>query len=155
MTAFDAAVFDLVRVALRRRFFDLIGKFGKQEKVTVDWIGSCGSFETVRDRMIEDQLKRRYVKDLLSLLHGMGVQCVKEGEQFVRLIELILRRNLHVHNRGVVDERYLEREQGAKPKFNLDNLKVGDVAQIDSQYFHTADQLCGGCIELLARWAEP
>ena len=36
MTTFDAAVFDLARIAFCRRFFDLIGAFGKAEKVTLE-----------------------------------------------------------------------------------------------------------------------
>ncbi len=62
MTAFDAAVFDLVRIAFRKKFFQLIGTFGKQEKVSLEGIGEAGSFEALRDQMIEDQLKKRYVK---------------------------------------------------------------------------------------------
>jgi len=34
MTAFDAAVFDLVRIAFRKKFFQIIGTFGKQEGIT-------------------------------------------------------------------------------------------------------------------------
>jgi len=33
MTALDAAVFDLLRVALRARFFDLIGQFGGEDRI--------------------------------------------------------------------------------------------------------------------------
>jgi hypothetical protein len=35
MTAFDAAIFDLVRVALRRKFFSLVAAFSKQDRLSL------------------------------------------------------------------------------------------------------------------------
>jgi hypothetical protein len=157
MTAFDAAIFDLTRIGFRRKFFDLIGAFGKGERVTLESIGEAGSFEAFRDQLIEEQLKKRYVKDLLSLLQALGVQCVNEtaGDRPVQLVELVLRRNLHVHNRGVVDERYLESDSmSGKPKYNLYNLKLGDAATIDDSYFQTAIRLCGNCVERVVGWSD-
>jgi hypothetical protein len=157
MTVFDAAVFDLTRVAFRRKFFKLIGVFGKQEKVTLEAVGEAGSFEAFCDKLIEDQLKKRYLKDLLILLQTLGVQCTDEsaGHQFVHLIELVLRRNVHIHNRGVVDQRYLESDPlTGKPRFNLDTLKPGDLARIDEGYFQTALRLCTNCIDRLTRWCD-
>lgn len=149
MTAFDAAVFDLFRIALRTRFFQLVGMFGKQEKVTLAEIGEAGSLEVFQDAIIEDQLRRRYVKDLLALLQQMDVGLVDEsrGDKYVHLVELVQRRNVHVHNRGVVDERYLESNH------NLFNLKLGDVAHIDLNYLDTANRLCENCVNRLADWA--
>ncbi|MBL8796665.1 MAG: hypothetical protein JNM56_22375 [Planctomycetia bacterium] len=156
MTAFDAAVFDIIRIAFRKKFFQLIGAFGRQEKVPLEMMGEAGSFKAWRDQMIEDQLKKRYVKDLLNLLQALGVVLVdeKQGDRHVQLIELVLRRNVHVHNRGEIDERYLELDpQSKKPKFNLYNLKLGDIARIDSVYLETAHRLCENCVGRLAAWA--
>lgn len=155
MTAFDAAVFDLTRIAFREKFFDLVGAFGKQDKVTLEGVGEAGSFEAFRDQVIEEQLKKRYVKDLIGQIQGLGISLVDErkGDRHVQLVELVLRRNLHVHNRGVVDERYLECDKGGKPKFNLFDLKLGQAACIDETYFTEALRLCGGCVDRLVRWA--
>jgi hypothetical protein len=157
MTAFDAAVFDLVRIAFRTQFFQLIGAFGKHEKVSLEGIGEAGSFEALRDQLIEEQLKKRYVKDLLGVLQALGVVLVDEGggDRHVQLIELVLRRNLHVHNRGVVDERYLETEpQSGRPKYNLYDFELGEVASIDLAYLELANRLCGSCVDRLSAWAE-
>lgn len=157
MTAFDAAVFDLTRVAFRQKFFDLVGTFGKQDKLLLEGLGEAGSFEAFRDQVIEEQLRKRYVKDLLGLLQSLGVELADErnGDKPVQLIELVLRRNLHVHNRGIVDERYLEPDpKSSKPRYNLYGLKSGQAACIDDDYFKTALRLCGNCVERLVRWAE-
>jgi hypothetical protein len=68
--------------------------FGKQDKMTLEEISEAGSFEAFRDRVIEEQLKKRYVKDLLWQLHAMGVELVdeKRGDKPVQLVELVLRR---------------------------------------------------------------
>ena len=156
MTAFDATVFDLVRAKLRNDFFSLIGKFGKQEKVSLPEIGDAGSFDAFRDGIIEDQLKKRYIKDLLVVLDSLGIKCTDEpaGDSFGHLIEMVLRRNVHVHNRGLVDERYLERDTlSDKPKFNLYNLSLGQAAVIDEDYWESANRLCEGCVERVAGWA--
>ncbi len=107
--------------------------------------------------MIEDQLKRRYVKDLLGLLQALGVSLVdeKKGDRHVQLVELVLRRNVHVHNQGEADEWYLEAgPQSQKPKYNLYNLKLGDIACIDMPYLEMANSLCENCVDRLADWAD-
>lgn len=76
------------------------------------------------------------------------------GDRFVHLVELVLRRNLHVHNRGVVDERYLERHEKGTPRYNLYNLQLGSVAHIDQPYWERATRLCGTAVERLTRWVE-
>jgi hypothetical protein len=156
MTAFDAAVFDLVRVAFTRDFFGLIGTFGRQERVSLQTLARYGSFDAVRDEIIEEQLKARYLKDLLFVLESLEVRCVDEasGERFVELVELVMRRNVHVHNRGVVDERYLERDHQGTPRFNIYNLVLGSVAAIDEPYWEQANRLCRHCVENIAAWAD-
>src|SRR5205807_150117 len=121
MTAFDAGVFDLVRIAFRDRFFAMVKVFGNQDKFSLKELGGYSSFEAFRDHVVEAQLKARYLKDLLFTLKELGVRCEDTGghDLTVRLVELVLRRNVHLHNRGVVDERYLERDQRGKPKYNV------------------------------------
>jgi hypothetical protein len=151
MTAFDAAIFDLMRIALHRRFFDLIGLFGKNEKITLHEIADFGGFGALRDGIIEDQLKRRYVKDLLFLFQEMGAACTNNKGEFIKVIELVLRRNLYVHNRGIVDERYLEKD-GDKSKYNICGFALGDTAVIDDTYWNEANSLTSQVIENVTNW---
>lgn len=148
ITAFDAAIFDLVRVKLRKDFFKLISSLGKNEKVTFQDVADAGSMEALRDQIIEGQLKKRYVKDLLLLLeHEWNVPCIAPNQKFERLLELVLRRNIHVHNRGIVDERYLGEKK------NLYRLKLGEVASIDQEYWQLAGELCCVCVHNVGAWA--
>ncbi len=110
----------------RTKFFQLIGTFGKQEKVSLEGIGEAGSFEALQDQIIEDQLKKRYIKDLLGLLQTLGVRpCGRKDEGSSRPAYRARTPAEHScsHNRGVVDERYLEADpQSNLPKYNLYNL---------------------------------
>jgi hypothetical protein len=159
-TAFDATIFDLMRTKLRKDFFKLIGVFGKtgkqQDKVSLEDFAEAGSFEALRDEIIEEQLKKRYIKDLLFVLEDLDIECVDKiaGDRHIQLIELAQRRNIHVHNRGVVDEKYLEADAKGTPKYNIFNLKFGDAAPIDEAYWEQANRLCKNCVARVAAWAE-
>lgn len=155
MTAFDAAVFDLFRVGLSRDFFKGIAALAGKDKVPFARFSKFQTFEQFRDDIIEDQLRSRYLKDLLQILNSFGVECVDEatGDRFIDLIELVLRRNVHVHNRGIVDERYLERDENGSPRFNIHNLQLGTLAVIDFAYWERANRLCRNCVQRVATWA--
>lgn len=155
MTVFDAAIFDIARCALRNSFFHLISKIGRTDKVPLKDFANFDDFEHFRDHMIEGQLKTLYAKDLLLAVTKLGVQIgPSQDDDLIEIVELILRRNVHVHNRGVIDERYLERDDKGSPKYNLKGLAVGDVAVIDEVYFQRAKILSSECVRRLAGWAD-
>jgi hypothetical protein len=156
LTTFDAAVFDLVRVAFTQNFFGLIGTFGSKDKISLEALARYGSFEKLRDEVIEEQLKARYLKDLLFILNSLGVQCLDETGRdcFIELVEFVIRRNVHVHNRGIVDERYLERDEQGTPRFNIYELALGSVAEINEAYWERTNKLCGLFVENLTVWVE-
>jgi hypothetical protein len=159
MTAFDAAIFDLVRVALQANFFGLIPVFGKdakEGKINLKDLGQFQDFGEFADNVIESQLKTRYIKDVLHVLKSLNLTLVDEpkGATFGMLIELVLRRNVHVHNRGRVDERYLERDEKGTPRWNIDKLQVGETARIEHGYWHRSLQLCSFCVDAVADWVE-
>ncbi len=148
MTAFDAAIFDLVRLKLNKDFFNLIGSFGKNEKISLQEFEDAGSIDVLRNKIINEQLKKRYVRDLISILQNeWNVDCVGPEHKSERLIEIILRRNIHVHNRGIVDQRYLDERR------NLDNFNIGDIARVDDGYWRMANDVCLNCVQNVSIWA--
>jgi hypothetical protein len=155
MALFDATLFDIVRVAFRNDFFKVLPGFVTEDKLSMSELSKYGSFERVRDAVTEQRLKGLYVKDLLLILQGkLGIDLVVAGDSFVQLIELVLRRNIHLHNRGIVDDRYLELNPAGKPKYNLYNLMEGSVAAIDESYWEAANRLCKNAITAAAQWAD-
>lgn len=153
-TIFDATIFDLMRVALKRDFFNLIASFGKQDKVSLDKLSRHSSLEEFRDEVIEEQLKSKYLREVLFILQANKVPLTDtaQGDEFIHLLEMVLRRNIHIHNRGVVDGKYLETDEKGVPRYNVYNLAAGSVAHIDSAYWERANRLSLNCIRLITDW---
>lgn len=59
VTLFDAAVFDLMRVALRRHCFVLVARLGTKDRVPLDAFKDYQNFEQLKDSLIEDELRIR------------------------------------------------------------------------------------------------
>lgn len=154
MTIFDATVFDLVKLALKRDFFGLIGFFSKQDRISLERIGKYQSFEDFRDDIVEEQLKSKYLKDILFVLDSQKITLTdsQEGGKFIHLIELVLRRNIHVHNRGRVDNKYLEANENGSPKYNIYGLISGSIANIDVAYWERANRLCQNSVIAIVNW---
>jgi hypothetical protein len=121
-------------------------------------LAETGNTEEVREAIIEKRLKHARVSELLSCLHKeWKVKCVGNGTdaEFATLNEIVARRNLQLHKRGVVDERYLEIDPStSKPKVNLYGLKLEDVAIIDEWYWTMANEVCSHCVRQMAVWAK-
>jgi len=149
MTAFDAAVFDIVRVALRNDFLKLIARFGRSDKVALTEFADYDDLDQFQDAIIERQLKLFYIKDVLQILNHTGVVLADPAipNAFAQVVEFVIRRNVHVHNRGYVDQRYLD------SNVNVYNLALGQLAAIDVPYLENANKLCADCIARLTSWA--
>jgi hypothetical protein len=101
---------------------------------------------------IEEQLKKRYVKDLLGPLQAIGVELVdeKRGDRPVQRLPG-LRVGLEVavvHHAPAVDVQ-VAAERQLDERYNLFGLKAGQLAVIDDACFQTALRLCGGCADRL------
>lgn len=57
-------------------------------------------------------------------------------------MEIVQRRNLHVHKKGIVDEKYFTKGNGSEL-----GLHIGDYAVIDDAYFNKA-------LDLLEKFVE-
>lgn len=145
MASFDAAVLDLVRAALNKDFFRLIAK--TEKKLTIE-LGSVASWEELQDSFVDAQLRKHYTAGWLRILnYNWGVLGDKPEKAFrySRITEQIQRRNVHLHNRGLVDERYTD---GVNP----DDLAIGDFAKIDDEYWQQACTLNERLLRHIVGW---
>ena len=156
MTVFDATIFDLMRIALNKNFFKLIGFFGKNDKISLDTLNNYNTFDDLKNSLIEKQLKKKYIKDVLLILEKINVNLTedKKKDDLAKLVELILRRNVHIHNRGIVDERYLDKNIEGIPQFDVYGFKLDDYARIDNKYWKEAIRLSKNCVAGITDWIE-
>ena len=92
----------------------LVGIAGKDAKFGLKEMSQFTDFHQFSNHLVESQLKTCYVKDLLHTLNSIDVPLfdATAAGGFAGLIELVLRRNVHIHNRGRVDERYSSETTG-------------------------------------------
>ncbi|MDE6604544.1 MAG: hypothetical protein K2K85_00795, partial [Clostridia bacterium] len=95
-------------------------------KIGVDEIVSFNKIEALKNDIIQKQFEGRYLSDILSRLKEYN-KTVFDNINFPNLMEMVSRRNIHIHNKGIVDDKYSE-------KYNIYGLKKGDFAFIDNNY---------------------
>ncbi len=148
VASLDATVFDLLREAIRRDFFRLIAMLAGSEKIAYRELEDIQSWDDFQDQAIDQQLRRRYLKDILNVLHSEGlVALVDEGvaDEFGHLLEVVQRRNCHMHSSGAVDAHYLT-------EANMYGLALGDPLPIDAQYWDRANRMCEFAVRQIAEW---
>jgi hypothetical protein len=154
MARFDATIFDIVRAGFHNDFFRVFMAFVSKSQIKIELkrIADLGSFEKLQTELVNDQLKGKYLRELILTLRGIDVPDVTELEEadYHRLIEVILRRNLHLHNNVVVDQKYLH---DAETIYNVDQFCLGDFATIDLEYLSRARRLVITYVQLLAVWS--
>jgi len=151
ITVFDATVFDLIKVLLNDHFFKNIGRFSK-EKISLESLKEYNDFDTLKLVLIDSSLSKKFLKETIFILKDLGLPLTKRKKDFPKLIELIMRRNIHVHNLGIVDERYLVKNSNDSENFNLYKFKIDDYATIDLDYWENAKDLCRFCVDSITNW---
>lgn len=136
ITAFDATMYDIAKILFTNDFFTFISKIAKKDKkdkVTFSEIAESGDFNTLSKKIIDDHLGSIYLHKLLFLLRDFrsDLFAIDGQDYFITIIEMVKRRNIHVHNKGIVDQQYFE----SGINHNIYNLKLDDYSSIDDSYY--------------------
>lgn len=127
---FDAYIFEYLKQFFYSKPKELekfLGiKNNEKVKVTLDEILCFDSMENLKKDMVQQQFVGRYLSELISKLKKYKPDIFKDIEYPV-LMEMVERRNIHLHNKGYADNKYCG-------SFNIYKLNVGDYAYIDSEY---------------------
>ncbi len=143
MSYFDTCVFSLVEECMKNDFFFWLDKFDNISIKTHD-IAKCSSFDEFRDGQIHSMLKKCYMKDLLSILHSIDSKMfeVNGTDIYAELQEMIGCRNAHIHNKGIVDQAYLD-------KFNIYSHSLNDYLTINQDYLNRAQTIISELINAI------
>lgn len=139
---FDAYVFDY----LKTYFFNHIDKLepffgGEKLKISFAEVFDNSTIDEAKEDFIRRKFDGKYIKHLLKALHSSNIS-VFDGIEYSKIMEMVNRRNIHIHNKGIVDERYVE-------EFNIHGFDVGEYAAITKQYFESATIILSTLIQNL------
>lgn len=65
--------------------------------------------------------------------YDRSIFSIEGNDRYQDIMEIIQRRNLHVHKKGIVDNKYFTKGNGREV-----GLRNGDYAVIDDAYFNQA-----------------
>ncbi|MDP4143167.1 MAG: hypothetical protein Q8936_01615 [Bacillota bacterium] len=133
ITAFDAIMYEISEEIYCNNFFKCIDKLVPKGKVSYTDIGKCKNFDEFKTNLVKEALDNIHLYKLLLTLYEFNEELftIKDKNIFTDIIEMVKRRNIHVHNNGIVDKQYLEE----KEKYNIYRLEYGDFAVINNEYF--------------------
>ncbi len=137
MTAFDATLFDLFKKLLEDNFFDLAEKIKYEKKYTIKDIVNYNSFNDFMENTVDEMVAGKYAADLLEILYNYNDSLfhIDGNNIFPSVLEMVQRRNLHIHKSGIVDEKYFTKGNGGSL-----GLSNGDYAIIDKTYYVQASK---------------
>jgi len=144
LTAFDAVVFDLSKKIFTSNFFEIAPFINYDKKFTLSDISKFENFEEFSSQTIETVISGKYIADLLEILYKYknSIFVVDEKDSFAEILEIVQRRNLHVHKKGIVDEKYFSKGNGSEL-----GIQKGEYAVINDQYFNKVVGLLEQVIE--------
>ena len=157
MTIFDANMFDIFNKLFRIDFFKFMKANKPSGKIEYKVFSSNSDFESVKHEIVNNLLNGIYISELLEIVrkYDSGIFKINGTCKFKDIIEIISRRNIHIHNNGNVDKKYLKKEveisSHKKENINIYNFEHNQYAYIDREYYMKASGIIKGIIENISR----
>lgn len=133
LTAFDAVVFDLAKNIFTSKFFEVSPYINYDKKFSLAEISKYDNFEEFSSQTIETIISGKYIADLLEILYKYknDIFNIDEKDCYSEILEIVQRRNLHVHKKGIIDDKYFSKGNGSEL-----GIQKGEYAVINDQYFN-------------------
>ena len=117
--------------------YDLAEKIKYEKKYTIKDIVNYNSFNDFMENTVDEMVAGKYAADLLEILYNYNDSLfhIDGNNIFPSVLEMVQRRNLHIHKSGIVDEKYFTKGNGGSL-----GLSNGDYAIIDKIYYVQASK---------------
>ncbi len=127
---FDAIVFDTLVEYFRNNIKELESFFGSKNnlKFSFEDISKHDDLSSLYLEMVEKSFKDRYLSNIIKSIGEYKKDFFDSSFKLCDMLEAVNRRNLHIHKKGIVDDKYLS-------EGNIYNLEKGKYAYIDSGYY--------------------
>lgn len=156
VATFEATITDSLKIIYSNNFIRYVEKLCKDDKILYSDISKSACLDDLKMITVCNDLNKKKFRAILYEMktYDNKIFIIENRNVFVEIIETIKRRNLHIHNKGIVDDEYLEINKDGKSCFNPDNLEKGTYAVIDYKYFYRKCILLTDLIKKLSNYLE-
>lgn len=148
MANFDAVIFDITEIFLDKHFFDYITHFkpkSNETKIDFGKFEKFNNFDEMKKTVISDILTSMYAKSIIHKINNTNGIKLMNSNELDKIIEMFERRNIHLHNKGIVDDKYIK---GWCPC----DLEIGDYAIINKNYYEESKTIMKDYINKYCIW---
>lgn len=137
---FDASVFDILKEYFNKNineleiFFNPNNSKTEKQKLSFDELLKFNDIDSLHYEMINTRFSGIYISSIMRHIKNFRDDFFDESLDFSKLLETINRRNIHIHNKGIVDNKYVE-------DINPYSYKLGDTAFITREYLYNTFEL--------------
>lgn len=112
---------------------------GENFKISLSELTSINDIKEAKEYLINKHIDSQMYNSLESQINyfkdHLNVSCKKEDLNWENIDEVRERRNIIVHNGGIVNRKYVQKFKKRDLSTDVEILKEGDVLKIDSKYF--------------------
>ncbi len=124
--------------------------FCKKEKLDMSKLNEFNTLEELKDRIIKEKVIALSYDNLSKMVKDMGVEFnIKfdlSEEENNKLVEITNVRNIMVHNRGIVNEKFLNNVKNSEQSFELEQwiiIGTEDISGFYNFYIDIVNKLHG------------
>ena len=130
MTAFDAFIKDYAKEVSLNDFEKFVKEINKEkQKIDYSEIIIHDTMEDFRRAKVEEHIEDIALTKLVKIIDKMN-SFITNINSYKELLEMISRRNVHIHRGGLCDEKYFETAEG-----NIYNISLNKYISIDKNYY--------------------
>lgn len=144
----------MIAEVFRENFNKYPGKVVNKKTLTFEEIKNMGSFEEATSYLIENEIEAMMYKSFVDwcafLKKENKLKMSYLDKEQINIVEIICRRNLFVHNRGIVNQIYLSKVDDRLKE----SINIGERLKVDRDYIDNAVKTIErvGCLILIEVW---
>ena len=118
---------------LNTSFFEVVRYANIDKSYKIKDLNGLSTMDEFKEKIINDIVESKKIHAILKILvdYNPDLFVINGSDIKDEIFEIIGRRNIHVHKKGIVDEGYLRQSNG-----NPYGFSTGDYCAIDSIYFN-------------------
>ncbi|MBU5307938.1 hypothetical protein KQI18_09070 [Clostridioides mangenotii] len=131
MTAFDAFIKDYAKEVFLYDFEKFVKEI-KKEKQKIDYseILIHDTIEDFKRAKVEEYVEDISLTKMVKIINKIN-SFLNNINSYKGLLEMISRRNIHIHKGGICDKKYIETAEG-----NIYNIGLNEYISIDKNYYN-------------------